>query len=116
MQINVTFRHMESSGALKGYVEHKITRLSKLFYQPMEANVVLSVEKHRHRAEISLKGDRTMINGVQEKEDMYEAIDLALDKIERQVKQYKSKLRDRKRGREARQTVLAEKAGKGVTL
>lgn len=102
MQVTVTFRHMESSGAIKGYVEQKLTRLSKLFYQMVEANVVLSIEKHRHRAEISLKGDRTLINGVQEKEDMYEAIDSALDKIERQVKKYKSKRQERKTGREAR--------------
>lgn len=105
MQVSVTFRHMEPSDALKGYIEQKLTRLSKLFHKTVEANVVLSTEKHRHRVEIKLKGDRTMINGVQEKEDMHKAIDLALDKIERQVKKYKSKIRERKGGREARITV-----------
>lgn len=102
MQVSVTFRHMEPSDTIKGYVEQKLARLGKLFYKTAEANVVLSAEKHRHRAEINLKGDRTLITSVQEKEDMYEAIDLALDKIQKQVKKYKSKLQERKTGREAR--------------
>jgi putative sigma-54 modulation protein len=106
MQIIVTFRHMEPSTALKGYVEQKLERLGKFFYRDMEANVVLSVEKHRHRAEIQIKGDRTTINCTEEKEDMYQAIDLVADKILRQVKKYKSKLHDRKSGREARANAL----------
>ncbi len=102
MQISVTFRHMEPSSTLKVYVEQKLERLGKLFYRDVEANVVLSVEKHRHRAEIWVKGDKTTFNCTEEKEDMYQAIDLAADKIQRQVKKYKSKLHDRKSGRDAR--------------
>ena len=107
MQISVTFRHMEPSTALKGYVEQKLERLGKLFYHDVEASVVLSVEKHRHRAEVSVKGDRTTINCTEEKEDMYQAIDLVAAKIMRQVKKYKSKLHDRKGGREARSNTQA---------
>ncbi len=102
MQVNVTFRRLDSSKALKDYVSQKLGKMDKFFYGFVEANVILSVEKHRHKAEIIIKGDRTTLSSAEEKEDMYEAIDLVVDKIERQVKKYKSKIRERKGTREER--------------
>ncbi len=107
MQVSVTFRHMEPSGALKDYVENKLRKVGKLFYRTADATVVLSVEKHRHKAEVLLKGDRTVMqSSVEEKEGMYEAIDHVVDKIERQAKRYKSKIKDRKGYREERGGLL----------
>ena len=102
MQVNVTFRRLDSSKALKDYVAQKLGKIDKFFYGIVEANVILSVEKHRHKAEVIVKGDRTTLSGTEEKEDMYEAIDLVVDKIERQAKKYKSKIKERKGAREER--------------
>jgi putative sigma-54 modulation protein len=60
--------------------------------------VVLSVEKFRHIAEISIIGDRLTINGREEINDMYSAIDMVLDKIEKQIKKNKQKIRERRSG------------------
>ncbi|RME01421.1 MAG: ribosome-associated translation inhibitor RaiA, partial [Deltaproteobacteria bacterium] len=58
MNISVTFRHMEPSEALKAYAEEKLGKLKKYVIPPVEVNVVLSVEKFRHIAEVTLIANR----------------------------------------------------------
>jgi putative sigma-54 modulation protein len=85
MQVLVTFRHMEATEALRQYAEHKVARVHKLMRRPIEAHVVLSVNKRRHVAEIILSGEHLHVNATEETGDLYSAIDLAMDKIERQI-------------------------------
>ena len=68
----------------------------KYLDSPSEAHIVLSVEKFRHLADVTLSLDGTTIKGVEETDDMYSAIDQVMDKIEKQVKRYRSKIRDRR--------------------
>ena len=96
MEINVTFRHMEPSESLKNYAEEKISKINKYLDFPIEAHIVLEVEKFRRIADVTLNLNRTMIKGVEETEDMYSAIDQVMDKIEKQVKRYRDKLRKRR--------------------
>ena len=96
MQLSVTFRHMEPSDALKDYARDKISRVEKYLDSAMEANVVLSVEKFRHTADVTIVSDGLKINGQEETEDMYSAIDMVVDKIERQTKRLRQKGRKRK--------------------
>ena len=98
MQVNVTFKKLDSSDHLKSYVAEKLDKFDKLFDSPAEANVTLSVEKFRNIAEINLTGDRFTVTGKEETEDMYSAIDLTLDKVEKQIKKNKEKIRDRRAG------------------
>ncbi len=98
MQTSVTFKNLDPSDNLKAYVGEKLDRFDKFLDNPAEANVVLSVEKFRHIAEISIIGDRLKIKGKEETNDMYSAIDMALDKIEKQIKKNKQKTRDRRSG------------------
>ena len=99
MQTSVTFKNLDPSDHLKTYVSEKLNRLDKFLYNPAEANVVLSVEKFRHIAEINIVGDRMAINGKEETEDMYSAIDMTLDKLEKQIKKSKQKVRERRTGK-----------------
>lgn len=96
MQITVTFRHMDAVEDFKKYSEEKLDRVNKYIDRPIEANIVLSVEKHRNIADISLVADRTVINGKEETDNMYSSIDLAVDKIERQLRKHKERLKNRK--------------------
>jgi putative sigma-54 modulation protein len=98
MQTSVTFKNLPPSDHLKTYVKEKLDRFDRLLDNPAEANVVLSVEKFRHIAEISIIGDRLAINGKEEINDMYSAIDMVLDKIEKQIKKNKQKIRERRSG------------------
>jgi putative sigma-54 modulation protein len=96
MQTSVTFKNLEPSDHLKSYVTEKLNRFDKLLDNPAEAGVVLIVEKHRHIAEVNISGDRMSINGKEETGDMYSAIDMVLDKLEKQLKRSKQKIRERR--------------------
>jgi len=102
MQTSVTFKNIDSSENLKTFVSEKLNRLDKFLDNPAEANVVLSVEKFRHTAEINLTGDRLTINGKEETGDMYSAIDMVLDKLEKQLKKNKQKTRKRRTAAKAK--------------
>ncbi len=97
MQIAVTFRHMESSDAVRSYVEEKLAKVKKYIEEPIDAQVVLSVQKKiNQRAEVTMVAKGLTMKSAEEKEDMYAAIDLMVDKIERQLKRYKEKLKRHK--------------------
>ena len=99
MQTSVTFKNLDPSDHLRDYVSDKLNRFDKYLHNPAEASVVLSVEKFRHIAEVNIIGDRLSINGKEETEDMYSAIDMVLDKLEKQIKKNKQKNRDRRMGK-----------------
>jgi putative sigma-54 modulation protein len=102
MQTSVTFKNLDPSEHLKTYVTDKLNRFDKLLDNPAEASVVLSVEKFRHIAEINIVGDRLSVNGREETNDMYPAIDMVLDKLEKQIKKSKQKIRNRRAGVKSR--------------
>ncbi len=111
MQTSVTFKNLDPSEHLKAYVGEKLDRFDKYLYNPAEANVVLSVEKFRHLAEINIIGDRLNINGKEETDDMYSAIDMVLDKLEKQIKKNKQKNRgSRSRSKSRAKGIRAKEA------
>lgn len=98
MQTSVTFKNLGPSNHYKSYVQEKLDRFDKLLDNPTEANVVLSIEKLRHIAEINLAGGRLNINAKEENSDMHAAIDLVLDKLKIQITKNKQKIKGRKNG------------------
>lgn len=96
MRVSVTFRHMEPTAAIKEYTESKLAKVKRYLDEPIEANVVLEVEKYRHIAEVTLNAGRNIINCTEETSDIYSAIDKAMDKLERQIKKQKAKRRSKK--------------------
>lgn len=102
MQISVTFRHIDSSEALKEYAIKKLSKMDKYIDSPLEANVVLGIEKFRHQADITIIGDGLKIKGREETGDMYSAIDLAMEKIEKQLKRFRERPRALKANRNLR--------------
>ena len=93
MQIQVTFRHVEPSEAVKKYAGEKVAKLQKYLDGPMEVSVTLSVEKHRHEADVNIVAAGLKIHGRETTGDLYSAIDLVMDKLETQVKRYRDKLK-----------------------
>ena len=96
MPVMVTFRHVKSTDALRRYAEKKTQRLQKFVHHPVEAHVVLEVDKHRHIAEVVVTADRMRFTATEETGDLYSAIDLAMAKVERQVAKRTTKRKDRK--------------------
>ncbi|MBI5642443.1 MAG: ribosome-associated translation inhibitor RaiA [Deltaproteobacteria bacterium] len=96
MRVTVTFRHMESSEALKSYAIEKTDRLSKYLFEPIEVHWVLSVEKIRHKADANIVANGVTIKAVEDTQDMYAAIDMVIEKLEKQVIKHKEKVKDHK--------------------
>lgn len=97
MEINVTFRHLDPNDALKHYVHEKVSRVEKYLAKITEVAVILAQEKRSNIAEIIVNVNRTQITAKDTSEDnMYTAIDLVMDKIERQAKKHKDKITSHK--------------------
>jgi len=115
MQVSVTFRKVEASDTVRNYATDKLHRIKRYVEDPIEAHVVLSVEKFRHLAEVTINANGLVINGAEETGDLYSAIDMVIDKLEAQIKRHRRKLRQRKGDGGARgqmkTSVLAEEEG-----
>lgn len=101
MQFSVTFRHMNSTDALKAYAKERMERVRKYLPDPISCHVVLSTERHLHRVDVTFtchNGDSISANEITE--SMYSALDLVIAKVERQVRTRKGK-REEHRGRNA---------------
>jgi putative sigma-54 modulation protein len=93
MQINVTFRHMEPSDRVRAYIEEKIGRIKRYLTEPIEVSVVLTSEKFRQIAEVSINSNSININASEETEDVFSSIDLLADTVESQIKKQLEKRR-----------------------
>jgi putative sigma-54 modulation protein len=112
---------MEASEPVRSYLEEKLSRIKKYIDEPIDAQAVLSVSKKiRHNAEVTIVAKGITIKGSEETNDMYAAIDAVTDKLERQLKRYKEKLKNHKplpgKPRQVEKTVLAaESFDEGVS-
>lgn len=97
MQVATTFRHMEQSDALKSYAEEKLERVAKYIDEPVNVQVYFAVEKKiRHIVEIVISAKGISTKASEATHDMYVAVDAVIDKIERQLKRYKEKIKAHK--------------------
>lgn len=92
MQTSVTFRHMGASDALKDHAIEKVNRLSKCLDDKGDAHVVLSTERYLHKAEVNINAHGLIICAKEVSSDMYNSIDRAMEKIEKQIKRYRTRL------------------------
>lgn len=92
MHITITARTMELTGALKGYVEEKLARMDRYLDQITAAHVILSIQKYRQIAEVTLHVRDLTIRAEESTADMYASIDLVVEKIERQILRYKERI------------------------
>ncbi len=98
MKISVTFRNTEDEGWQKEYIDDRMKKLNKYIDAPADVHVVLTVEKFRNVAEINVLTNGLNIIGKEESKDMHLAIDNAVEKIERQLKKHREKIRLHKSG------------------
>lgn len=109
MNLNITFRHVDPSEATKDYAAEKLGRLKRYFDGLVEGHVVFSQEKIRHLAEVTLHANGVSLNAKDETVDFHTAIDNVVDKLERQLKRYKEKLKRHKPLRNRERRSLQEK-------
>ncbi len=109
MLVTTTFRHMEQSDALKSYAEEKLDRVAKYIDEPTTAQVFFTVEKIRHIVEIVVSAKGINTKASEATNDMYAAVDAVIDKIERQLKRYKEKIKAHKPNGEERGRQISKK-------
>ncbi len=94
MQVNITFRNMFATDALRNHVQEKLQKVVDRYLDKVtEVHVTLSLERYLHHADINLHAGNFHVRGKEKSEDMYASIDMAIDKIERQVKKHKDRLK-----------------------
>ena len=95
MNLNVSGHHVEVTQAIRTYVRTKIERVTRHFDHVIDAHVILTVEKLTQKAEVTLHVPGRDLHCECEDADLYAAIDLLADKLDRQVLRYKDKLQDK---------------------
>jgi ribosomal subunit interface protein len=99
MSITITGKHIEVGESLKQHAEHALVELiNRYMGEPLEGQVVIAKDHHTFRVDITLhvsKHFNVFCNGSDV--DAYKAFDSTLQKLEGQIKKYKTRLRDRKR-------------------
>ena len=116
MHLSVKGRNLEITDALRTYAEEKVQRMGKYLDGIVSGNVVLSVEKHRQIAEVTLRVRDLTVRAEESTDDMYSSIDLVAEKLERQILRYKERIvahMDRAGHREERPSTSPVSIGEG---
>ncbi|MCM8610622.1 ribosome-associated translation inhibitor RaiA [Accumulibacter sp.] len=108
MNLQVSGHHLEVTPALHDYVTGKLERITRHFDNVIDVSVILSVDKLKQKAEVTvhLAGKDVYVESVDE--DLYAAVDGLVDKLDRQVQKYKQKLQDHHRGNKITDHIAAE--------
>ena len=102
MQITVTGRHFEITDALRQHIETKIQKMERFLGGITDVHLVLSVEKYRHSAEITLlQANGNTLRSLEETHDMYESVDTVIEKIEKQARKLNRKRETSRKGRKS---------------
>jgi putative sigma-54 modulation protein len=87
-EVAVTFRHVEPTPAIRAYATRKLSHLTRFLKRPCLVHLILTVDKYRHRGEITVKSGYLAAAAQEETKDLYSVIDLLTDKVERQLKNH----------------------------
>lgn len=99
MKFHVRGSNIEVTDALRDYVEKKLSRLKRYFHSTdqTDAHISLTVLKDGHKVEVTIGFPNYMVRAEEQTEDMYASIDLVLQKLERQIRKYKTKVNRKSR-------------------
>lgn len=99
MNIAFTFKNFEASDHLKKYARRRMEKMGRFFGKAsgLEVGVVLTVDKFRHRCEVTIAGEGLHLSASEQSSDMYAAIDLVVDKVEAQIKKHVSRVKEQRR-------------------
>jgi len=96
MNLSVSGHHLEVTAAIRSYVESKIARITRHFDHVIDAHVILTANKLVQKAEATIHVRGKDLHCESEEADLYAAIDLLADKLDRQVLRYKDKLYEKR--------------------
>jgi putative sigma-54 modulation protein len=97
MNVEYTGRHYVVTTAIRKEVETGLTKIRKILGDRFDSKVILAVEKHRHKAEITISPRNGPLVGLAQAKDMTIAVNEALEHLEKQAVKYKARWESRKR-------------------
>jgi putative sigma-54 modulation protein len=97
MNIEYVARNYPLDEHIRTFTEDKLEKLVKFLEEPVEIRVTLEQEKHRHIAELHVAHRRGVLQATEENDDMYDAVNLVVDKAEKQARRSRKKSKDKRR-------------------
>lgn len=98
MQIDITGHQLDVTASMRDYLNSKFERIKRHFDQVINVHAILSVEKLNHKAEATMNVNGKTLFAESTEEDLYAAIDLLIDKLDKQVRRHKDKITNKHRG------------------
>jgi putative sigma-54 modulation protein len=94
VKFNIRGNNLEVTSALREYAEKKLSRLERYFDAPLETevNVCLAVQRDEHKVEVTIPLPGALVRAEEASDDMYASLDLVVEKLERQIRKYKTKV------------------------
>lgn len=110
MKYNIRGENLEVTDAIREYVEKKVDKLKRYFDTPLtsDVHVKLSVYNNEQRIEVTIPMKDLLLRGEEQHQDLYAAIDLVVDKLERQIRKYKTKVNRKSRQEGSPKHIFAE--------
>lgn len=94
MELEFTFRNIESTEAIKTWAQRRFKKVEKHLTEPTHAHLTLSVDKHRHRAEMTVHTHGDVLRASDETDDMYTTLDKVMEKVEAAAQKQKERQQD----------------------
>lgn len=108
MRLDIRGKNLELTDALKDYTTKRLSKLEKYIDDLKEAQVALSVGSEGHKVEVTIPLNGVILRGEETSEDMYSSIDLVVEKLEKQIEKYKTRLYRSNRGAGLKKAWLEE--------
>lgn len=99
MKISIRGDKVKVTDSIKNYIEEKLEKIDKYFDDPsnVEAKVVIKIERDRQKVEITIPLKNFILRAEESQKDVYAAVDMLVDKIERQIRKNKTRLQSQMR-------------------
>jgi putative sigma-54 modulation protein len=99
MNLTISGHHLDVTPAIREYVQNKLERITRHFDQVIDSHVILCIDnltekEKRQKAEINLRVAGKIVHVASAAHDLYAAIDMLMDRLDRQVQKYKQMLQD----------------------
>ncbi len=111
MKLTVTGRKVKITQGIEDHLNKKLEKALANINDAADVHIALAVEKHRHFAEITIKTKGFSVHSESETEDLYTAMDQAVDKIEKQLRKHK----DRAKSKQIKQSVAEKEKQVGLS-
>lgn len=97
MQVKIRGNKIDITDSMKDYVKEKLSKLDKYSLEEFEATVLVKVRNYTQKVEVTIPLKTLILRAEEESEDFYSAVDLVINKLERQIRKNKTKLKKKEK-------------------